>query len=143
MIGTITIDGKEYEASYKGITARVYREQFHSDLIVDLMEAQQKMLEAIQEEAKKGTEFTDEKFIMLTVKTIGEELLTQFLFASIQGELKLKGKRGLNYRSFVDNVEDYDTFIGACVGVYQILSYAGQSTEKEKEQETETKKKEA
>lgn len=138
---TITIDGTDYQASYKGITARMYREQFHSDLIVDLDNAQTKINESIKKMVENGDEFNPENTPMLVVKCVGEKTLTQLLWASIQGEMTLNKKGFIDYQSFIDNTENYQELIGKAIEVYEMMIYSNIPTVKS--EDTEVKKKES
>lgn len=128
MVKTFEVDGIQYKGSYKGITARIYREQFHSDLLIDINDLEVKVNQAIREKIENQEAITETSLVMLIVENAGEEKLTRLLWAAIQGEQLLSGRSGIDYQSFIDNVEDYPELIGQSVAVYNMMTISAKPT---------------
>lgn len=131
MIETVKIEGKNYKASYKGVTARVYRERFHSDLVLDLAKVQTEVAKKIEKLFEKEEKINEQDVITAILESAGEEQLSRFAWVCIQGEFELKNQKGIDYQFFVDNINDYPKFIGNCIGIYQMMTFAVEPTEKE------------
>ena len=67
----IKIDEKEYGVLYKGKTAKIYREYFNRDMLVDTQKAQMKFSEAIKK--KVGTDEEDEPAYYVLLEANGSE----------------------------------------------------------------------
>lgn len=139
MISKITIDGKEYKTTLKGVTARLYREQFRSDLLVDMNNAQKNPVQAIAEnmESKK---FAQGEIGDLMLSAIGETFLTQLAWACIAGELLLTNKPVPTYVALTDNIEDYVGFIQQCCLLYDSAIFSSQPTVESEDTEEPKKK---
>lgn len=141
MIITLTINKKKYSASYKGITARLYREAFRKDLILELNEMQKRIFDVIIKSNKDN--FTEEDALNNIIVGAGTEALFKLLWASVQGEQLLQNKEPLpSFQRWTDE-SDYNDILAASLSVYNMMVYSGQSvaTSESKEAKNTSKKK--
>ena len=154
MESTITIDNKEYSLCYKGITILTYREAFRSDLTLDLNASQKRTFNAINkrrenilstfenvddisgEELEEILNMSDEEAITLIVESVSPEQLEKFTWACIKSKADLGGKQFPNYKQFLSQIDDYDSFIGACGVVYNEMIYGNKQIVEAEEDET-------
>lgn len=160
MESKITIDNKEYELCYKGITILTYREAFRSDLTIDLNASQKRMFEAINQRRERLLdgleniddipdkdlenllEMSDEEAITLIVESVGPEQLEKFTWACIKSKADLDAKPFPDYKKFMRSIDDYNDFIGSCVVVYNEMIYGNkQIVNPEKDEENKEVKK--
>lgn len=138
----ITLDGKTYPAAYIGKTARLYREQFGKDLMMDVADATAKFLKEYTFIAKEGVfDVSDnDVFLNICVKAAGPETLERMLWVSI-----CSANDGVpSFQRWLDEIEDYRTAIAQAAIVFQMM--AGnvptvETEEKEEESNEQDKKK--
>jgi len=138
MKDTVIIDNKEYKISCKGATAFAFRQEFQKDLFLELDEAQRRVLNAAKEVNGK---FNNDEFVMLVVKGVTPELLEKLAYACIKGQKELDEESFIPYEQFIMHIEDYDSFLGVCVAIYNYLTLNIKSTVKPIEGEEKSKKK--
>ncbi len=120
---TLVIDNKEYKAVYSGKTARLYRENFNSDLMIDIQEAQLRYQDALRYHVQEGIELNEAEMSVIVIKNIGEDLLCKMTWASIQAG----GNKGMKaYTTFIDKVEDYNGFIEQAMDWFGFVVNGGQ-----------------
>ncbi len=138
----VKIDNKEYKLIFKGITARLFRENFGEDCLTKLQETQWAIdisSNEIQKEASEADEYTKGLMIM---KAIDNAFVEKLLWASIKASKK--NKKVPNYTDFVDDVENYTDFINVGTAwLIEILKSMNPTveTEETEEQDEEDKKK--
>lgn len=142
---TVIIDGKEYNAVYKGITARLYRENFQSDLFVDL----NNVANGFQDNLKdllKNSQSIDPNSVELSMMIIeqgGSYFMEKIAWCAIYSGYALNKESFMSFQSFIDNVDDYASLMSAGISVYELMIYGNTTIEEpEKEKGDESKKKE-
>lgn len=128
-------------AGYTGRTARIYREQFGRDIMIDLADISAKVFAGFMNGAKMGTlDLNDSVQVAgYSIQTIGGENLERLLWAALYScneDFPL-------FDSWLDSVEDYPEMLqwayvayGHMIGVTGIVE-----PEDKEETETEGKKK--
>lgn len=141
----ILIDDKEYNAVYKGITARIYREYFQSDLFVDL----NKIADGFQDNLKQivktsQVDTNDVDLSMMVIEQGGSHFMEKIVWCAIYSGYALEKKQFMGFNDFVDNIDDYATLMSAGIDVYTMMIYGNTTIETPEKQEGEepSKKKE-
>lgn len=140
-VKTLEIDGKEYVATYTGATARLYRNRFHEDLLKSINEKQKLFVVKLIEYSNAGIELDESEVTAILIDTIGAEILEKITWAVIATTNKIKGLSYMDYEQFMDRIDDYPSFIGVCVYVYEMIAYANQPTVEYVDKEKNDKKK--
>lgn len=135
----IKIDGKEYGVLYKGKTAKIYREYFNRDMLVDTQKAQMKFSEAIKN--KVGTDEEDEPAYYVLLEANGSEFFERVLWACIKAYDVVQGKETEDFSDFIDNVVDYDTFVTVGIVVFEKIVFANSPTIDSESEDAEEKSK--
>lgn len=135
----IEIDGKEIVCTYTGATARIYRNKFHSDLLLDLNRTQAEFIKRLSEFASAEMELKDIEVTALLIETIGTEMLEKITWCTVATTNKLKKGNYVDYDRFIDSIEDYPSFIGWAVGVYELLVYGNETIVEPDKDETKKK----
>ena len=135
---TVKIDNKDYVAKYNGATALLYRDTFRADILLDVTEAKKKVDAELINLMAEGKDLTDFEVQDIIIRNVTTELLEKMLWVC----LKSADKSIKDYRSFISEVDNYNTMIGASINVYELIVYGNQPTvEIEKSEETSKKKK--
>lgn len=135
----IKIDEKEYGVLYKGKTAKIYREYFNRDMLVDTQKAQMKFSEAIKK--KVGTDEEDEPAYYVLLEANGSEFFERVLWACIKAYDVVQGKETEDFSDFIDNVVDYDTFVTVGIVVFEKIVFANSQTIDSESEDVEEKNK--
>lgn len=121
----VEIDGKEMTATYKGITARLYRENFNRDFLHDLSDIQNKLIKRLRETMSKDEieNVTDDEMLNMLIECASEEYLCRLMWVCLKSthDLKKSKKKFPSFESFVDGIDDYTEFIGVCLGLYSSI----------------------
>ena len=140
---TLTIDGKKYNLLYKGKTASIYRDYFNRDLLVDIQEVQIKFGEAIEKNVREGNPDRDPYFTLLQAN--GSLFFERLVWACIKTYDTYHGKETKAFQDFVDDIEDYQTYVMSGVVILEQIINANKATVKDESDEvvSDDKKKEA
>lgn len=130
------------KAGYTGKTARLYREQFGKDIMIDLSDAASKAMGMYLTGQKMGTLDFDNAAQMTeaTVKAIGGKTLEQFVWAAIAS----CNDDTAPYDRWIDEIEDYPTLLTVGYICYGYMIGVVPTVEPETDEEpdeTKTKKK--
>jgi hypothetical protein len=106
----LVIDDKTMTAAYIGRTARIYREAFHSDLLLDISEASSKFFAALGEigQMENGPDITNPAVLGgVVAQSTTPEFLEKIVWACLFAE-----NPGMKqYTSWLDSIEDYPTLM--------------------------------
>ena len=134
---TVKIEGKEHGVLYKGITARIYRETFNRDLLIDIQQAQMNFDEGIKKAVDEDRGDENAYFI-------GSEFFERLLWACIKAYDVKNNLVTEPFNVMVDNVDDYESFVLIGVILFEKIVYSNKATvedETEKKDEENKKKK--
>lgn len=106
---TLTIDGNKYTATYTGYTARLWREQFRTDLLLTLTEANAKIISACG--AADMSLMSDDMFTGLCVESITPELLEKIAWVLLATTAHDNGEDFPLYEHWLDSVENYNEML--------------------------------
>ena len=122
---TLSIDGKKYNLLYKGKTASIYRDFFNRDLLVDIQEVRDPYFTLLQ---ANGSLFF-ERLVWVCIKTYDT----------------YHGKETKAFQDFVDEIEDYQTYVMSGVVILEQIINANKATVQDESDEvvSDDKKKEA
>lgn len=138
----LRLDDKEYKAVYKGITPRIYRETFGQDLMIDISNIQNKFNERVLKDKKENIN-EDAYFILLDEG--GSLFYERLVWTCIKAAKTLDKEKFDDFNTFLDSIDDYDTFLGAGFYLLELITFGTKPTvESEGEQvvEEDSKKKE-
>lgn len=139
---TVKIEGKEHGVLYKGITARIYRETFNRDLLIDIQQAQMNFDEGIKKAVDEDR--GDENAYFILLKEVGSEFFERLLWACIKAYDVKHNLVTEPFNVMVDNVDDYESFVLIGVILFEKIVYSNKATvedETEKKDEENKKKK--
>ena len=139
---TVKIEGKEHGVLYKGITARIYRETFNRDLLIDIQQAQMNFDEGIKKAVDEDR--GDENAYFILLKGVGSEFFERLLWACIKAYDVKNNLVTEPFNVMVDNVDDYESFVLIGVILFEKIVYSNKATvedETEKKDEENKKKK--
>lgn len=139
---TVKIEGKEHGVLYKGITARIYRETFNRDLLIDIQQAQMNFDEGIKKAVDEDR--GDENAYFILLKEVGSEFFERLLWACIKAYDVKNSLVTETFNVMVDNVDDYESFVLIGVILFEKIVYSNKATvedETEKKDEENKKKK--
>ena len=139
---TVKIEGKEHCVLYKGITARIYRETFNRDLLIDIQQAQMNFDEGIKKAVDEDR--GDENAYFILLKEVGSEFFERLLWACIKAYDVKNNLVTEPFNVMVDNVDDYESFVLIGVILFEKIVYSNKTTvedETEKKDEENKKKK--
>lgn len=134
---TIVIDNKEYNAVYKGITARIYREYFQSDLFVDLNKIADGFQDNLKELVRTNGTTDDVDLSMMVITQGGSHFMEKIVWCSIYSGYVLEKKQFKSFNDFIDNINDYASLMSAGIEVYTLMIYGNTTIEKPEKQEGE------
>lgn len=131
----LVINEKELTACYTGKTARVYREQFKSDILSDISEASSKYFQKYAEAVKEGILDLENELVFTTlcVQAIGSEQLEKFTWACIYAQDQ---EHTPLYERWLDSVEDYQLMLVWAVICFQTMIGNNPIVEAEEKVET-------
>lgn len=139
---TIKIEGKEHGVLYKGITARIYRETFNRDLLIDIQQAQINFDAGIKKAVDEDR--GDENAYFILLKEVKSEFFEKLLWSCIKAYDVKNNLVTESFNEMVDNVEDYEAFVLTGVILFEKIVYSNKATvedETEKKDEENKKKK--
>lgn len=139
---TVKIEGKERGILYKGITARIYRETFNRDLLIDIQQAQMNFDEGIKKAVDEDR--GDENAYFILLKEVGSEFFERLLWACIKAYDVKNNLVTEPFNVMIDNVDDYESFVLIGVILFEKIVYSNKATvedETEKKDEENKKKK--
>lgn len=115
---TITIDGEKIIAAYTGRTARIYREQFHKDLLEELGEAYGRLIVKYAEASEHGIEVSDEAFMLLTIDAVTPAVLEQIVWACVYPGM---GSEYTLFEEWLDGIDDYNKLMTCGAALFHTL----------------------
>lgn len=107
---TVVVDNKRLNCSMTGKTARIYREQFKRDLLLDLTQGWAKVVLQYIELKEAVTDqraLNDGAMLQTIIQAITPEVLEQMLWAA----LYCGGSVRIGYTEWLDTVENYEETI--------------------------------
>ena len=115
---TLSIDDKKYNLLYKGKTASIYRDCFNRDLLVDIQEVQIKFGE--------GNPDRDPYFVLLQAN--GSLFFERLVWSCIKTYDTYHGKETKSFQDFVDEIENYETYVMSGVIILEQIINANKAT---------------
>lgn len=137
----LRLDDKEYKAVYKGITPRLYREYFGQDLMLDISKIQNKFNERVIKDRDENIK-EDAYFILL--EEGGSLFFERLVWVCIKAAKTLDKEDFLDFKTFIDGIEDYDVLVGVGFYLLELISFGTKPTvdaEGDEQVEDTTKKK--
>lgn len=133
---TITIDGKEYNAVYKARTAKIFTEHFKKDLLIEKEKLNSKFLKRINSLTEDEEDLT---IIYILLEVGGREFLEQATYACIRTDYEMQKKKFPTFDKWLDEIDDYDNFIVASYGIYELIVFGNRTIVEPEKVNEETK----
>ncbi len=133
----LRLDDKEYKAVYKGITPRIYRENFGRDLMLDINKLQTKFNERVTKDIEQNIK---EDAYSILLEEGGSLFFERLVWSCIKAAKTLDKEKFDDFNTFMDNIQDYDMYIGVGFYLLELITFGTKPTvETEGEQVVEDK----
>ncbi len=133
----LRLDDKEYKAVYKGITPRIYRENFGRDLMLDINKLQTKFNERVTKDIEQNIK---EDAYSILLEEGGSLFFERLVWSCIKAAKTLDKEKFDDFNTFMDNIQDYDMYIGVGFYLLELITFGTKPTvEAEGEQVVEDK----